>query len=452
MNDMKRKIYKELLNWKREWNGKTAVLIDGARRVGKSFIVEEFARNEYKSYILIDFSKEDKELKKLFEEQLSDLDTFFRMLSLIKDVKLYQRESVIIFDEVQQFPPARAAIKHLVKDGRYDYIETGSLVSINRNVKDIVIPSEELHIDLHPMDFEEFLWSMGNTELMDYIRECFSSRKPMGGVLHRKAMNIFRQYLIVGGMPQAVESYCAEKDFDKVDLIKRNILRRYRADISKYAAGSEEKVTRIFDSIPSQLQRHEKRFRIGDLKKGARTRDYANAFFWLEESRVINVCYAATEPNVGLNLNRDDAKRKLYMADTGLLISMAFGEKDIQQGQLYKKLMYDKLEVNKGMIVENIVAQMLRASDNKLFFYSKSSPVTEERMEIDFLVRKPSVTSRHNISPIEVKSSTRNTLSSIKKCMRKYGEYMSTPYIICSTDYIEREDLSYIPLYMTPCL
>lgn len=448
---MKRKIYSELLNWKNASKGQTAVLIDGARRVGKSYIVEDFARNEYKSYILIDFSKEDKQLKMLFEEQLSNLDTFFRMLSLIKSTKLYPRESVIIFDEVQQFPPARAAIKHLVKDGRYDYIETGSLVSINRNVKNIVIPSEEERLDMYPMDFEEFLWAIGQEDLMDYIRDCFASHKPLGP-LHRKIMELFRQYMIVGGMPQAVKAYVEEMDFDKVDRMKRNILNIYRADIIKYAAGYEQKVTQIFDTIPSQLQRHEKKFRIGELEKGARTRNYANAFFWLEESRVINVCYAATEPNIGLNLNRDDAKRKLYMADTGLLIAMAFSEKDIQQGQLYKKLMFDKLEINKGMLVENIVAQMLVATGNKLYFYSNSSHEKDDRMEIDFLVRKPSVTSRHNISPIEVKSSTHYTLTSLNKCINKFGEYLATPYVIHSADYMEKDGITFIPLYMTPLL
>lgn len=448
---MKRKIYSELLKWKNVSKGQTAVLIDGARRVGKSYIVEDFARNEYKSYILIDFSKEDKQLKMLFEEQLSNLDTFFRMLSLIKSTKLYPRESVIVFDEVQQFPPARAAIKHLVNDGRYDYIETGSLVSINRNVKNIVIPSEEERLDMYPMDFEEFLWAIGQDDLMDYICDCFASHKPLGP-LHRKIMELFRQYMIVGGMPQAVKTYVEEMDFDKVDRIKRNILNIYRADISKYAAGHEQKVTQIFDTIPSQLQRHEKKFRIGELEKGARTRNYANAFFWLEESRVINVCYAATEPNIGLNLNRDDAKRKIYMADTGLLIAMAFSEKDIQQGQLYKKLMFDKLEINKGMLVENIVAQMLVATGNKLYFYSNSSHEKDDRMEIDFLVRKPSVTSRHNISPIEVKSTTRYTLTSLNKCMNKYGEYLATPYVIHSADYMEKDGITFIPLYMTPLL
>ena len=449
---MKRKIYNELLKWKNDWNGKTAILIDGARRVGKSYIVEEFARKEYKSFILIDFSKENRQINALFTDYLSDLDTLFRQLSLLTDVKLYPRQSVIVFDEVQQFPPARAAIKHLVKDGRFDYIETGSLVSINRNVKNIVIPSEEERIDMFPMDFEEFLWAMGKDDLMDYVRDCFAAKKPLGAALHRKTMELFRQYMIVGGMPQAVETYIKEGDFDRVDHIKRNILKIYRADISKYATGYEQKVTRVFDTIPSQLQKHEKRFRIGAIEKGARTRDYANAFFWLEESRVVNVCYAATEPNVGLYLNRDDARMKLYMADTGLLIAMAFSEKDIHQGQLYKKLMFDKLEVNKGMLVENIVAQMLRSTGNELYFYSHPSRIADDRMEIDFLVRKPSVTSRHNISPIEVKSSSRYTLSSLTKCLSKFGEYLSTPYVLHSSDLMEKNGVTYLPLYMALCL
>ena len=445
---MKRKIYNELLKWKQNWGGKTAVLIDGARRVGKSYIVEEFAKNEYKSYILLDFSKVNRQINTLFTDYLTDLDSFFLQLSLLMDVKLYRRESVIVFDEVQEFPPARAAIKHLVKDGRYDYIETGSLMSINRNVKNIIIPSEEERLNMYPMDFEEFLWAMGKDELMDYVRACFIARKPLGPALHRKTMELFRQYMIVGGMPQSVEMYVNEGDFDRVDHVKRGIIKLYRADISKYASSYEQKVTRVFDSVPSQLQRHEKRFRIGAVEKGARSRDYSNVFFWLEESRVVNVCFAATEPNVGLQLSRDNARMKLYMADTGLLIAMAFSEKDIYQGQLYKKLMFDKLEVNKGMLTENIVAQMLRTAGNELFFYSNVSRVAEDRMEIDFLVRKPSVTDRHNISPVEVKSSSRYSLTSLEKFTSKYGKYLATPFVLHTGDLAEKDGVVYLPLYM----
>lgn len=449
---MKRKIYNKLLDWKNQWNGKSAALIDGARRIGKSWIVEEFARNEYKSYILIDFNNVSKQITNLFENYLSDLDVFFQRLSLLTGVKLYERNSVMVFDEVQQYPRARAAIKYLVKDGRYDYIETGSLVSINRNVKGIVIPSEEERIDMFPMDFEEFLWAMGDDMLMPFVKECFEKRQPLGADLHRKVMELFRQYMIVGGMPQAVVEYVESRDFVKVDKIKRSIIKLYRSDISKYAFGAEQKVTKIFDAIPSQLQRHEKRFRIGTVAKGARMRDYAGPLFWLDESRVVNICYATTEPSIGLNLNRDEAKLKLYLADTGLLISLAFNERDIQNEQIYKKLMFDKLEINKGMLVENMVAQMLRAEGNELYFYSHYSRESADRMEVDFLIRKSTVTSRHNILPIEVKLATGYALTSLKKCIAKFGQQLATPCVLHTNDLKNEDDIVFLPLYMTPFL
>ena len=448
---MKRKIYSKLLTWKNQWKGKTAILIDGARRVGKSYIALEFARNEYKSHLLIDFNNTSREILELFENNLSDLDVFFRNLMLLTGVKLYPRESVIVFDEVQQFPAARGAIKYLVADGRYDYIETGSLMSINRNVKGIVIPSEEERIDLFPMDFEEFLWALGEKDFMDYITECFNAQRPMENALHRKAMNLFRQYMIVGGMPQAVEEYSLSKDLSRVDHIKRNILKLYRSEISKYAYGEEQKVTRIFDLIPANLQRHEKRFRIGDVRQGARTRDYMKSLFWLEESRVANFCYATMAPSIGLGMNREEFRYKIYMADTGLLISQTFNER-AELDELYRKLLLGKLEVIQGMIIENIVAQMLKASGKELFFYSKASPDAEDRMEIDFLIRKSSVSSRHNISPIEVKSSRGFKLSSLNKCIKKFGNQIGTPYILYSGDVKEENGIVYLPLYMTPCL
>ena len=450
---MKRKIYNRLLEWKRERSTREALLIDGARRVGKSFIVEEFARNEYKSYILINFSNLTDEFKDLFDNYLPYLDKFFLRLSLLTGVKLYARESLIIFDEVQCYPKAREAVKHFVADGRYDFIETGSLVSINKNVEGIVIPSEERHIDMYPMDFEEFLWALGEDMMMGFARDCFERHCSLGAALHRKMMDYLRLYMIVGGMPQAVLEYVDTKDFAEVDRTKRNILDLYRQDIFRYASHCADKVVRIFDEIPSQLQRHEKRFRIGSLQKGARTRDYADAFFWLDESRVVNVCYAATEPSIGLKLNRDEAKYKLYMGDTGLLISHAFDENDIESESLYRKLVLGKLEINQGMMVENLVAQMLRSTGKKLYFYSKSDAVdAENNMEVDFLVRKPSVTSRHNICPLEVKSGARYTLSSINKFGRKFAEQIATPYVLHSADYAEKDGIVYLPLYMTPFL
>ena len=426
-------------------------MIDGARRVGKSYIALEFAKNEYRSHLLIDFNNASPQIIELFEHNLNDLDVFFRNLRLLTGVKLYPRESVIIFDEVQQYPKARAAIKYLVADGRYDYIETGSLMSINRNVKDIVIPSEEEHLDLNPMDFEEFLWAVDEGEFMDYIAECYQAQRPLGNALHRKAMDLFRQYMIVGGMPQAVKEYVTYRDFSRVDRIKRNILKLYRSDISKYAYGEEHKVTRIFDLIPASLQRHEKRFRIGDMRAGARTRDYMKSMFWLEESRVANFCYATSAPNVGLGMNREDFKYKIYMADTGLLISQAFSER-VELDELYRKLLMGKLEVNRGMIVENLVAQMLKASGKELYFYSNSAKEAEDRMEIDFLIRKPTVTSRHNISPIEVKSSKRYKLTSLNKCIKKFSNQIGTPYVLHDGDLKLENGIVFLPLYMAPCL
>lgn len=450
---MKRKIYGELLNWKQEDAGRTALLIDGARRVGKSYIVEEFAKAEYKSYILIDFNRIGTEVTDLFLHYLNDLDTFFLYLSNFYNVKLYERESLLIFDEVQLFPRARAAIKYLVADGRYDYIETGSLMSIKQNVQDIVIPSEERHIRMYPLDFEEFLWALENETVMDFVRMCFQKRKPMGQALHRKAMDYFRQYLIVGGMPQAVEEYVGSRDFARVDRIKRDILTLYRADIVKHARGYEMKVEQIFDDIPAQLQKHDKKFRLSSLKKEARFRDYEDALFWLSDAMIVNVCYNSTAPNVGLRLNMARMTFKCYMADTGLLISHAFDESGIVSEEIYRKLLFDKLEVNQGMIVENIVAQMLAAGGHKLYFYANSSREDAlSRMEIDFLIAKSKISSRHNISPIEVKSGKNYTLSSLRKFREKYGEQLHTPYVLHAGDLKEEDGFVYLPLYMTPLL
>ena len=428
------------------------MLIDGARRVGKSYIAEEFAKAEYKSYILIDFNRIPKEITDLFELYLNDLDTFFLYLSNYYNVKLYERETLVIFDEVQLFPRARSAIKYLVADGRYDYLETGSLMSIKANTKDIVIPSEERHIKMYPLDFEEFLWALDNQLLMDFIRQCFQEHKPMGQALHRKAMDYFRQYLVVGGMPQAVQAYVQTKDFERVDRIKRDILKLYRADMIKHAQGYEMKVEQIFDEIPAQLQKHEKKFKYSSLKKEARFRDYEDAFFWLSDAMIVNICYNSTTPNIGLKLNRDRMTMKCYMADTGLLISHAFDENGIVSEEIYKKILFDKLEFNQGMIVENIVAQMLAASGHKLYFYSNSSKEASDRMEIDFLIAKSKISNRHNISPIEVKSSKKYTLSSLHKFCTRYSEQLHLPYVLHPSDLKEENGILYLPLYMTPLL
>jgi hypothetical protein len=450
---MKRKIYDQMLQWKEQWQGRTALLVDGARRVGKSWIVEDFAKNEYKSYILIDFNNVNPGIIELFELYLTDLDSFFSRLSIYTDTKLYERNSVIIFDEVQLYPKARAAIKYLVKDGRFDFIETGSLVSINYNVKDIVIPSEEVRINMYPMDLEEFMWALGKEQLYDFIRDQYVHLKTMGQEIHRRMMEMLRTYMLVGGMPQAVASFVERKNFRDADAIKRNIIALYRNDISKYAAKQAPTVTHIFDNIPGALQLHKKRFRPSQIRKGSRMRDYYNAMFWLDESRVANFCYATTEPSVALALHQDDSKVKLYMADTGLLVSMAFGIEELEKAGVYEKILRGKLEFNKGMLTENLVAQLLRANGHPLYFYSSNSKDNnDDRMEIDFLISKEAITSRHNINLIEVKSSAQYTISSLLKCKKKYGDFIGKSYVLHSGDLKVEDDIIYLPLYMAGLL
>lgn len=441
-----------MLLWKQNENGQSALMIDGARRIGKSYIVEEFAKREYKSYILVDFNNADDDLMEIFDKYLKNLDVFFSYLSLYFNVTLYSRNTVIVFDEVQLYPKARAAIKYLVKDGRYDYIETGSLVSINRNVKDIVIPSEEHRINMYPMDFEEFLWALGDENTMPFIRTCYEKKQALGP-LHRKVMDIFQRYMIVGGMPQAVLKYVETNDFMKVDAVKRNILALYKADIEKYALGNEIKVKAIFDEIPSALSKHKKKFRLATISDKARYREYESSFFWLSESRVVNVCFNSTSPDIGLRLNEERTTLKCYMADTGLLLSHAFNLKVITGNELYLKLALGKLEVNEGMLTENVVAQMLKAAGHQLFFFSKnSSSDAQEKMEIDFLISKPVITNRHNISPIEVKSSNNYTITSLKKLIAKYAPMLAESYVLHAADVEVKDGITYLPLYMAGLL
>ena len=449
---LKRKIYNELLHWKETSNGASAVMIAGARRIGKSFIAEAFAKQEYDGYILIDFSRAPKHVREWFDIYLEDIDTLLANLQLHYNKRLEPRRSLIVFDEVQDCPRARAAIKHLVSDGRFDYIETGSLISIKKNVKDILIPSEEVMMEMFPLDFEEFLWATGNVMLCDFIKEKFLNLEPVGH-FHRKLMDLFRQYLIVGGMPQAVTEFIKSRDFQKVDNIKRQILNLYRNDIYKYADSAEIRAVSIFDALPGQLQQHNRKFRFSAIGENARRRSLEDAFFWLSDAHIVNCCYNTTAPDVGLRLNEQRSTLKCYMNDTGLLISHAFDSKVIARQQLYSKLMFGKLELNEGMLVENVVAQMLRSAGHKLFFYSQAdNKNAENRMEIDFLIYKPDITSRHNISPIEVKSSVRYTLTSLKKCIAKYGQYLSTPYVVHSSDLKQAEGIVFIPIYMTGLL
>ena len=450
---MKRKIYDRLLQWKNEDSGKSCLLVQGARRVGKSYIVEEFAKNEYKSYILIDFNRASPEISDIFLNDLNDLDTFFLKLKAAYNVQLYERDSLIILDEVQLFPRARSAVKYLIADGRYDYIETGSLISIRNNVKDILIPSEEEHVNMYPMDFEEFLWALGNDTIYPLIRSCFEQKRPLGQALHRKAMDLFRQYLIIGGMPQAVEQFADTRDFSAADRVKRRILALYRDDIQKHAAKDRLKVEAIFDEIPNQLQNQNRHFKLSSLENDARFEEYNEPLFWLSDAMIVNNCYNTTDPAIGLKMNQDRRLLKCYMGDTGLLISHAFDENSIVSNEVYRKLLLDKLEVDMGMIMENMVAQMLTARGHKLYFYANSDRENNEnRMEIDFLIAKKIITNRHNISPVEVKSGKRYALASIRKFMAKYAEQLHTAYVLHPGDLKEESGIVFLPLYMAPFL
>lgn len=440
----KRKIYEELIKWKRISNGSTALLIDGARRVGKSYIAEEFAKNEYKSYILVDFGNVPNDVLHLFAQESSDLDLFFAKLSAFYGIKLFKRDSLIVFDEVQQFPRARQLIKYLVADGRYDYLETGSLIRLKKNVQDIIIPSEEEHIEMFPMDFEEFLWAKGDTVTIPLIKACFESKKPLGQALHRKIMNDFRQYVLVGGMPQSVAAYLNGKDFEASDMAKRRILKLYHDDVSKFAEGYEDKVFALFDGIPAQLSKKEKKYKLSSLGKKARFRSYEDSFVWLNESMIVNTCFNATDPNVGLALSADHSTRKCYMADTGLLVTQTFMDKAFTENGLYRAILFDKLSINEGMIMENVVAQMLRTNGHKLYFYSRTDATNRKNdMKIDFLI-----TEGKKICPIEVKSNNYVSHSSLDKFRDKFSSKIGNSYILYSKDVIVKDGIIHLPIYM----
>ena len=367
-----RKIYDKLLNWKAHSSKEKALLVEGARRIGKSTIVEEFGKNEYKSYLLIDFNDASDVVANAFENYLNDLDTFFMILQTEYNVTLYPGESLVIFDEVQLYPKARQSIKRLVKDGRYDYIETGSLISIKENVKDILIPSEERTIKMYPMDFEEFCIALGETKILEYIRACFEMLVPLEEKLHHKAMLLFKQYMLVGGMPKSVAQYLENnRTFLEPDAEKRDILTLYRNDINKADQKYRSKIASVFEQIPTFLSHHEKRVRLSNIEEKSTYPEYEDAFVWLEESMMVNECYNCNDPNVGLSLNEDRTFVKCYMGDTGLLISHAFTPSEIAEGELYKQILHDNLSINEGMIFENAIAQCLAANGYKLFFYTR---------------------------------------------------------------------------------
>ena len=445
---LKRKIYDMLVAWKNSSKGTTAMMIDGARRVGKSYIAEQFAKAEYKSYILIDFGQAPTDVLDLFVNDSADLDLFFAKLAAFYSTILYKRESLIIFDEVQQYPRARQLVKYLVADGRFDYLETGSLIRLKKNVQDIIIPSEEDHIEMFPLDFEEFLWAMGDEATYPLIRHCFEVKKPLGAALHRNIMNDFRQYILVGGMPQSVLAYLNGKDFQASDVAKRRILNLYREDVAKFAEGYEDKVFAVFDGIPGQLSKKEKKYKLSSLGKQARFRSFEDSFVWLNEAMIVNACFNATDPHVGFALNADHATQKCYMADTGLLVTHTFRDKKYTDNELYRAILFDKLNINEGMLMENIVAQMLRHKRPRLYFYSRSdSRHRENHLEIDFLI-----TEGKKIAPVEVKSGNYRSHSSLDKFRRHFSAVIGNSYILYTKDVMVKDGIIHLPLYMAELL
>ncbi len=447
---MKRKIYEQLLRWKNESAPDAALLIEGARRVGKSWIVEEFAKREYRSFVLVDFNKVSKAVIGIFENDLEDLEVFFRKLSEYYGVRLYEGDTLFIFDEVQEFPRARAAIKYLVDDGRYHFIETGSLLSIAENVTGIVIPSEEDSIKMYPLDFEEFLWATGRAEMVETIKSHRRDLAPFGAV-HRKITEAFREYMVVGGMPQAVSCWAETHDLKKVEAVKKRIIRLYRNDIRKHAGRYAIKAEAVFDEIPAQLQEHDKKFRLAAVDADARMREYGDAFLWLKDAMIVNVAYNSTEPVAGLKLSAEYSTLKCYLADTGLLISHAFGSNAKALDEIVRRVMFDSISINEGMIVENAVAQMLVSQGIELFFYARyDKKNAENRMEIDFLLPDAQITRRKHVSAVEVKSENDYTTSSLDKFRRKFGQSISAAYVVHPGDIRQQDGILYMPVYMTP--
>lgn len=450
---LKRKIYRKLLEWKKNSQGKKAILIEGARRIGKSTVCEEFGKNEYKSYLLIDFAKEPEEIREYFSKYIHDPDTLFMLLSAYYGKKLYERDSLIIFDEVQMYPAARMAVKYLVEDGRYDYMETGSLISIKENVRDIVIPSEERHIRMYPLDFEEFVWALQEEPLIAYIRKCFELREPPEREMHNKAMLLFKQYMLVGGMPKSVVLFLqSHKDFDEVDREKRDILELYRSDIMKINARYRSKVLAIYDQLPGLLSGHEKRVIFKQIQEGSYAEQYEETFFWLADSMISNECFLCNDPNVGLSLNETRSYVKCYMGDTGLLVSHAFDENELLESEVYKQVLAGKLSMNEGMLYENIIAQMLVANGHRLYFYTHYNEQKHRNdMEIDFLLSNNSKL-KYKMYPVEVKSSKNYTTASLVKFREKYRSRIGECYIIHPGNLMLKDDILCIPPYMTMCL
>jgi len=437
----KRKIYNKLLEWKKESDGKTALLIEGARRIGKSTVAEEFAKNEYETYILIDFSVASKTIRELFDD-VSDLDYIFLQLQLQYRTDLIQRKSLIIFDEVQLCPKARQAIKTLVKDGRYDYIETGSLISIRRNVKDILIPSEERKISMYPLDYEEFRWALGDSTTVPIMKKCYENNKGVGEQLNRKLMRDFRLYMLVGGMPQAVNEYITTNNFRKVDAVKRDILKLYEDDFMKIDPTG--KASMLFDAIPAQLSKNAARYQVSGVLSDERAEGLLELIAEMKDSKTVLVSYHANDPNAGLASNKNLAKFKMFICDTGLFTTLMFKDSDFTENTIYERLLGDNLGTNLGYLYENVVAQILTANGNELYYHTMKNDVSRHSYEIDFLI-----TRKNKICPIEVKSSDYKAHKSLDVFCDKYSSRILNKYLIYTKDFSKDADVYCLPVYLS---
>ena len=440
----KRKVYDKLLKWKTESNGKTAVLIEGARRIGKSTLVEQFAKNEYKSYIMIDFANVEPEVNSLIENHISNLNYFFMRLQFIYGVALEEHRSVIIFDEVQKQPLARQAIKYLVKDGRYHYIETGSLISIRQNVQNIVIPSEETRIQMFPMDYEEFRWALGDTATVTLLRQSFANKEALGDVTHRHLMRDFRLYMLVGGMPQAVNEYIATNNLQKVDEAKRQILQLYADDMHKIDKSG--KLRSVLRAIPSELYKNANRFQMSTVVDNTSSATRLELLDEMRESMIANIAYHSNDPHVGMRLTADFRRYKMYLSDTGLFVTLAFWDKDFTENIIYQKLLSDKLDANLGYVYENVVAQMLRSAGNELYYYTFPSE-TRNNYEVDFLLSRG-----NKLLPIEVKSSGYKSHKSLDAFCTKFSARVSNPVLLYTKDYHREGTVDFLPIYYAPFL
>lgn len=440
----KRKIYAKMLEWKSRSKGSTALLIEGARRIGKSTIALEFAKNEYESYILIDFSRAGKDLKSLFDD-LSSTDYLFMQLQLLFNTKLFERKSLIIFDEVQFCPKARQAIKLLVEDGKYDYIETGSLISIRKNVENILIPSEEEKLSMYPMDFEEFLWATGDTASNDILRECFLNGTSLGEAASRKMLLKFRLYMLVGGMPQAVLKYIESNNLEEVDMVKRNIITLYLDDF--YKLDGRGFTSDLYKNIPSELSRHTSSYKISSVLKNERPSTVQDEIRELIESKTVLASYNSTDPSASLALTKDINKFKLYLSDTGLFVTLMFMDKPFTKNEIYKKLLSNKSEVNLGMLYENAVATSLRSLGYDLYFNTCYDEDLKKTYELDFLI-----SSGNKIYPIEVKSSGYKAHKSLDVFIDKYRSRIGKSFVIYTKDYLKEGDIEYLPVYFTQFL